>query len=74
VRDFSHRKVQICHSTVKPPIEYKQIIKSQLKHGEISKCKGQKRIANLEDFFSKKSKFADSLEIIKGSFKMEHFL
>jgi hypothetical protein len=40
---------------VNPPVEYtgKQIIISQLPHEEISKCKGQKRVANLGDFFTK---------------------
>jgi hypothetical protein len=36
VRDFSHRKVEISHRTVNHPIEYKQIIISQLLHSEIS--------------------------------------
>jgi hypothetical protein len=40
---FSHRKVKISHCKVNPPIEYKPIIMSQLPHGEISKCKGQKK-------------------------------
>jgi hypothetical protein len=55
VRDFSHRKVKISHFTVNPPTEYKQIIISQLLHGEISRFKGQKRVDNLGDFFPKKA-------------------
>jgi hypothetical protein len=41
----------IAHRTVNPPIEYKQIIISQLSHSEILKCKGQKRVVNLVNFF-----------------------
>jgi hypothetical protein len=45
-------------TVVNPPTEYKQIIISQLPHGEILNCKGQKRVDNLGDFSPKKSKFA----------------
>jgi hypothetical protein len=53
-----HRKVKTSQHTVNPPIEYKQISISQLPHSEISKCKG---------IFHKRSKFVDSLGIVKVS-------
>jgi hypothetical protein len=63
VRDFSHR-------TVNPLIEYKQIIISQLSHGELSTPfevqRAKKMVANLWDL---KSIFADSLRIVKGLLK-----
>jgi hypothetical protein len=55
VRDFSHRKFKISHFMVNPPIEYKQIIRSQLLH------------CQFRGFFPKIQKFADSLGIVKGS-------
>jgi hypothetical protein len=59
VRDFSHRAVN-------PPTEYKQFSRNQLPHGEISRYKAEKRVANLGDF-SPKSKSSDSLGIVNGS-------
>jgi hypothetical protein len=52
------------HRSVNSPIEYKQIIISQLPHGEILKCKGQKRVANLGYFLPKKGKLADSFGVV----------
>jgi hypothetical protein len=51
VRDFSHHNVKISHRMLNPPTEYKQFIISQLPHGEISRYKAYKMVANLGDFF-----------------------
>jgi hypothetical protein len=63
---FSHCKVKNLSPYDKSSnIECKQIIISQLPHGEILKCNGQKWAANLGDFFPIKANFRYLRELQK---------
>jgi hypothetical protein len=60
---------------VNTPIEYKQIIISSSRTVRFSKCKGQKRVANLGNFSPKKAIFRILWELKKVPVvKIEHLL
>jgi hypothetical protein len=68
VRDFSQRNVKISHRMVNPPTKYKQIIISQLPHGEISRYKAKKGC-----FSSTKANFRIFFRIVKDNLKYRAF-
>jgi hypothetical protein len=74
-RFFSPCGKNLSPYAVNPPTENKQIIISQLPHGEILRCKGQKRVANLGDFFPyKKNTNLRVLWVVKKFINIEHYL